>query len=96
MGHIGVTGSRNVLTINNLRTALQKATFYAAKDGKRGGKRRHIGRRKVTFQKTQDYILSSKKAPRIWHCKYFYVPLSQFRIRGVPLGGRTYEDGRQA
>ena len=53
MGHIGDTGSRNVLTVNNLRTALQKATFYAAKDGKRGVKRRSFGRRKITFQKNE-------------------------------------------
>ena len=41
----------NFLTAKALPTALQKLTFYAAKDGKRGGERPCSARQKVSFGK---------------------------------------------
>lgn len=41
----------NFLTVKALPTALRKTAFYAAKDGKRGGKRPCSARQKVSFGK---------------------------------------------
>ncbi len=45
------TQERNFLTAKALPAAAQKLTFYAAKDGKRGGKRPCSARQKVSFGK---------------------------------------------